>query len=142
MTTIHLQLVQCCSDIDNASNDQLSQLTDLLNQIQRADQRYVIDIEDATHRAPLFYAIEMGKSTDFLRLLLDFPARLTEKILLAAIRYGNLEILELLHKHGADFRQTSHGLSLLHECILLHKNHLIRFMVETAGVSRAKEKSN
>jgi len=102
----------------------------------KEEQWHLIDAEDETNRSPLFYAIETGKSLEFIRLLLEYDIRITDRILLCAVRYGNLEILKLLLEYNADFRQTYQGLSLLHECILLHKNHLISFLIEQAGVSR------
>jgi len=110
-------------------------LKNILKEIYQKERLYLIDVEDETHRAPLFYAIESGKSLDFLGQLFEYQVRITNRILLCAIRYGNLDILKLLHQYGADFRQSYHGLSLLHECILLHKNHLITFLIEEGGVS-------
>jgi len=133
--TIQQRLLNLCRDPLDPNNDELLLLKNVLIEINQNETLYLIDAEDETHRAPLFYAIESGKSLDFLRQLLEFKVRITNRILLCAIRYGNLDILKLLHKYGADFRQSYHGLSLLHECILLHKNHLITFLIEEGGVS-------
>lgn len=121
----------------NPIDDEDSQrvLRNLLEELRRNDKKYIVDLEDPTHRAPLFHAIESGKSLDFIRLLLDFPARLTSRILLCAIRCGHIDLLHLLHQYRANFRQTSHGLSLLHECVLLHKNHFIRFLIDQGQVN-------
>jgi ankyrin repeat protein len=139
MTTYRLiqqRLLDLCRHPTHATNDELGLLKNILEEINQEERLYLIDAEDETHRAPLFYAIESGKSLDFLRQLLEYDVRITNRILLCAIRYGNLEILKLLHQYGADFRQSYHGLSLLHECILLHKNHLISFLIEQGGVSK------
>jgi len=139
MTTYRLiqqRLFDLCRNSTDSTNDELGLLKDVLLEINQEERLYLIDAEDETHRAPLFYAIESGKSLDFLRQLLEYDVRITNRILLCAIRYGNLDILKLLHQYGADFRQSYHGLSLLHECILLHKNHLISFLIEEGGVSK------
>jgi ankyrin repeat protein len=139
MTTYRLiqqRLFDLCRNPTDSTNDELGLLKDVLLEINQEERLYLIDAEDETHRAPLFYAIESGKSLDFLRQLLEYDVRITNRILLCAIRYGNLDILKLLHQYGADFRQSYHGLSLLHECILLHKNHLISFLIEEGGVSK------
>jgi hypothetical protein len=133
--TIQQRLLNLCRDPIDPNNDELLLLKNILKEIDQSSRLYLIDAEDETHRAPLFYAIESGKSLDFLRQLLEYEVRITNRILVCAIRYGNLEILKLLHQYGADFRQSYHGLSLLHECILLHKNHLISFLIEDGGVS-------
>jgi ankyrin repeat protein len=133
--TIQQELRKLCRDSIDPNNDELLLLKNILKEINQKERLYLIDAEDDTHRAPLFYAIESGKSLDFLRQLLEYQVRITNRILLCAIRYGNLDILKLLHQYGADFRQSYHGLSLLHECILLHKNHLITFLIEEGGVS-------
>jgi ankyrin repeat protein len=133
--TIQQRLFRCCQNPIDENTDELSVLKNLLIEINPKDKRYLIDIEDETHRAPLFHAIESGKSLNFLKELLDFHIRLTSRILLCAIRYGNIHVLKLLHQHGADFRQSYHGISLLHECILLHKNNLISFLIEEGNVS-------
>ncbi|CAF1958318.1 unnamed protein product [Rotaria magnacalcarata] len=132
--TIQQRLFSCCRDALDQNDDRLSLLKTLLSLISEQERRYLIDVEDATHRAPLFYAIESGKSLIFLRQLLDFQVRITNRILLCAIRYGNLDILKLLNQYGADFKQTYYGISLLHECILLHKNDLISFLIEQGDI--------
>jgi ankyrin repeat protein len=132
---IQQRLFNLCRDPIDQNNDELVLLKNVLIEIIQEEKLYLIDAEDETNRAPLFYAIESGKSLDFLQQLLEYDVRITNRILLCAIRYGNLEILKLLHEYGADFRQSYHGLSLLHECILLHKNHLISFLIEEGGVS-------
>lgn len=129
------KLLALCRDPWESNENELIVLKDLLVGLGKEERWHLIDTEDETNRAPLFYAIESGKSIDFLRTLLEYDVRITNRILLCALRYGNMEILELLNEYGADFRQTFHGLSLLHECILLHKNHLIRFLIEKGGVS-------
>lgn len=139
MTTYRLiqqRLFDLCRNPSDPTNDELSLLKEILSEINQEERLYLIDAEDETHRAPLFYAIESGKSLDFLRQLLEYDVRVTNRILLCAIRYGNLDILKLLHEYNADFRQSYYGLSLLHECILLHKNHLISFLIEEGGVSK------
>jgi ankyrin repeat protein len=110
-------------------------IQNILEELNKEQSLYLIDAEDGIQRAPLFDAIESGESIDFIRQLLKYDVQITNRILLCAIRYGNLDVLKLLHEYGADFRQTFHGLSLLHECILLHKNHLISFLIEEGGVS-------
>ncbi|CAF1127981.1 unnamed protein product [Adineta steineri] len=128
------QLLRCCQDSIDPNSDELYELNNVLKRINRDNKRYLIDCEDATNRAPLFHAIESGKSLNFLKQLLEFQARVTSRILICAIRYGNLDILKLFHEYGADFRQSYHTLSLLHECILLHKNNLISFLIEQGNV--------
>ncbi len=135
MPTIQERLLSCCRNPINQNNDEFLLLKNLLLEINQQDKHYLIDAEDATHRAPLFHAIESGKPLNFLKQLLDFQVRVTSRILLCAIRYGNLDVLKLFHEYGADFRQTYYGISLLHECILLHKNNLISFLIEETGVS-------
>jgi ankyrin repeat protein len=135
ISAIQQRLLSCCRDPIDESNDELLALKDLLIELRQEDRRYLIDVEDETHRSPLFHAIESGKSLNFLEELLEFQIRITSRILICAIRYGNFEILKLLQKYGADFRQSYHGISLLHECILLHKNNLISFLIEEGGVS-------
>lgn len=132
---IQERLLSCCRDPIEQNNDELLLLKNVLNEIIQEDKRYLIDVEDITNRAPLFHAIESGKSLNFIKQLLDFQVRVTSRVLLSAIRYGNLDILKLFHEHGADFRQSYSGLSLLHECILLHKNNLIGFLIEQGDVS-------
>ncbi|CAF2440029.1 unnamed protein product [Rotaria sp. Silwood2] len=129
------QLFNCCADSHDENNDKLILLKNILNEINQQDKHYLIDVEDATHRAPLFHAIESYQSLDFIKQLLDFQVRITNRILLCAIRYGNIDILKLLHQYGADFKQTYYGISLLHECILLHKNNLISFLIEEGGIN-------
>jgi len=129
------KLVALCQD---SSISNVDELKTHLSEMTKEEQWHLIDAEDETNRSPLFYAIETGKSLEFIRLLLEYDIRITDRILLCAVRYGNLEILKLLLEYNADFRQTYQGLSLLHECILLHKNHLISFLIEQAGVSRKK----
>ncbi len=133
--TIQQRLLSCCRDPINHNNDEFLLLKNILLEINQQDKHYLIDAEDSTHRAPLFHAVESGKPLNFLKQLLDFQVRVTSRILLCAIRYGNLDILKLFHEYGADFRQTYYGISLLHECILLHKNNLISFLIEETGVS-------
>ena len=136
ISTIQQRLISCCHDPVVSNHDyELVSLKNILEEISQQNRRYLIDVEDESYRAPLFHAIESGKSLNFLRLLLDFQVRLTSRILLGAIRYGNLNLLKLLHEYGADFQQTYHGISLLHESILLHKNNLLEFLIETGGVS-------
>ena len=132
MQTIQQRLTSCCCD---PNDENLDELKKLLSEINTKDKRYLIDVEDPNNRSPLFHAIKSGKSINFLKELLEFQVRFTSRITLCAIRYGNLDILELLHQYGADFRQSHHGISFLHECILLHKNNLISFLIEKAGVS-------
>ena len=132
--TLQRRLFDCCQDQRDENNDDLLSLNHILIEINRQNKQYLIDAEDETYRAPLFHAIENGKSLYFLQQLLGFPARITTRILICAIRYGNLNVLQLLHQYGADFKQSYHGLSLLHECILLHKNDLIPFLIEAGGV--------
>lgn len=133
---IQQQLFDLCRTQTESTQDELHLLKTVLLEIKQGGKLYLIDTEDETHRAPLFYAIESGKSVDFLRLLLDYEVRLTHRILLGAIRYGSLDILKLLHQYGADFRQSYYSVTLLHECILLHKNDLISFLIEQGGVSK------
>ncbi|CAF0737169.1 unnamed protein product [Adineta ricciae] len=131
---IQEQLLSCCRDPIESNEDELFLLNHILAEVEYQHKRHLVDAEDATHRAPLFHAIESGKSLHFLRRLLDFQVHITSRILICAIRYGNLDTLRLFHEYGADFRQSYHGLSLLHECILLHKNNLISFLIEQAGI--------
>ncbi|CAF0973860.1 unnamed protein product [Rotaria sordida] len=135
VSTIQQRLINCCCDSRDENNDKLLLLKNILIEINQQDKHYLIDVEDATSRAPLFHAIESGQSLDFIKQLLDFQARITNRILLCVIRYGNLDILKLLNQYGADFKQTYYGISLLHECILLHKNNLISFLIEEGGIN-------
>jgi ankyrin repeat protein len=139
MATIQQRLFTCCRSSVDTDHHSCSLLKSLLSELDDNNQQFLVDIEDDTDRSLLFYAIESGKSLDFLRQLLDYRARLTSRILLASIRYGTFDLLRLLHRYGANFRQTHHGLSLLHECILLHKNHFIRFLIEQGDVSDNRE---
>lgn len=132
---IQQQLFDLCRNQAESTQDELQLLKTILLEMKQGGKLYLIDTEDETHRAPFFYAIENGKSSDFLRQLLAYEVRLTHRILLGAIRYGSLDILKLLHQSGADFRQSYYNISLLHECILLHKNDLISFLIEQGGVS-------
>lgn len=129
------ELFRVCREPTDHNTKELLVLKNILEEIKKSGRLYLIDSEDATNRAPLFYAIESGKSLDFLRQLLEYEVRITNRILLCAIRYDNFDVLRLLNRFSADFRQSYHGLSLLHECILLHKNHLISFLIEEGGVS-------
>lgn len=131
------RLQSCCRDGLEPNDDGLSRLNDVLADVARENRKYLIDAEDASHRAPLFLAVESSKPLAFLQRLLDARASVTSRILICAIRYGNLDTLKLFHRYGADFRQSYYGLSLLHECILLHKNNLISFLIEEGGVSAA-----
>ena len=88
-----------------------------------------------THRALMFHAIGKWKIIRFYSRITYISCTVTSRILLSAIRYGHIDLLHLLHQYGANFQQTSHGLSLLHECVLLHKNHFIRFLIEQGQVS-------
>ena len=134
MTSIQQRLLSSCQNPIEPSNRECLVLKHILDELKVEDKRYLVDVEDETHRSPLFHAIENGKPAHYLRLLLEFPVRLTSRVLVYAIRYGTIELLQLLHEYGADFRQTHQGLSLLHECILLHRNHLIRFLIDQGGV--------
>ena len=134
ITTMHQRLVSCCRDPLDGIDNSFTVLKGLLNEISDDKKRYLIDVEDETNRAPVFHAIESAKPLDFVRQLLDFPVRLTHRIVFCAVRYGTIETLQLLHQYGADFRQPYHGISVLHECILQHKNHLIRFLVDHGNV--------
>lgn len=131
MANIQQRLLSSCQ---NPIDRECLVLQHILDELKVQDKRYLVDAEDETNRSPIFHAIESEKPLHFLRLLLEFPVRLTSRVLLCAIRRGNIDLLELLHEYGADFRQTHHGLSLLHECILLHKNHLIRFLIDKGQV--------
>lgn len=133
--TVQQQLFKCCHEPLDENDDKLSSLKSILDQLKQQNKKYLINVEDVTHRAPLFHAIESGKPLEFLKELLCFPAAITNRILVGAIRHGNLDIIKLLHQHGADFKETFYGISLLHECVLLHKNHFISFLIEKGGVS-------
>lgn len=106
------QLRTLCRDPINTDTDELLALKNVLEEIIKNERLYLIDAEDETRRAPLFYAIESGKSLKFLQQLLEYQVRITNRILLCTIRYGNIDILKLLHQYDADFRQSYHGLSL------------------------------
>ena len=134
IATIHQRLISCCRDPLDSTDNNIVVLQDLLNEISDDKKRYLIDVEDETNRAPVFHAIESAKPLDFVRQLLDFQVRLTHRIVFCAVRYGSIETLRLLHQYGADFRQPYHGISVLHECILQHKNHLIRFLIDQGNV--------
>ena len=135
---IQQRLFDLCRNATDSAQDELDLLKNILLELKKQDRLYLIDAEDETHRAPFFHAIENGKSLEFLRQFLDYEVRLTHRILLCAIRYGNLDILKLLHQYGADFRQSYYSISLLHECILLHKNDLISFLIEQGEVSELR----
>lgn len=131
MVTVLQELVQCCSD----RNESIPILKEILSTLTTSKQRYLIDVEDRTNRSALFHAIETKKSIEFIKEILDFNAKITSRILLSAIRHGNLSILHLLKYYGADFRPGTDGVSLLHECVLLHKNHFIEFLITEGNVS-------
>ena len=114
--------------------DTIETLREILLELEQTDKRHLIDTQNQWRRTPLTCAIDSEKPLSFLRVLLDFKPRLTALTLLHAIRRGNLDILRLLKEYGADFRQATNGISLLHECILLHKNHLIEFLIIEAEV--------
>jgi ankyrin repeat protein len=134
MANIQQRLLSSCQNPIDPNNEECLVLKHILDELKVQDKQYLVDAEDETHRSPVFHAIESGKPLHYLRLLLEFPVRLTSRVLLCAIRNGDIDLLQLLHEYGADFRETHHGLTLLHECILLHKNHLIQFLIDKGEV--------
>ncbi|CAF0808673.1 unnamed protein product [Didymodactylos carnosus] len=121
----------CYSSCENGDEENIEQrLEDILNELDLNNQKYLIDVEDNRGQSPLFYAIETQKSLKFIKILLEHDARITDKILVCAVRKCNFEILELLKTYGANFNKTVNGWSLLHDSVLLHNNELLEYLID------------